>query len=69
MTITPEFERREKKIFEVFQKMNWEEQYLTIGRMQVEAERNYHRKVTAERMTRACQTSDKIVQFPSIASI
>ena len=65
MNITPQFEKMEKKIFDVFQKMNWEEQALMVGELTVLSRQSYERAKSLEWENRTRQTASKIVQFPA----
>jgi len=69
MDITPQYEMREKKILDIFQKMSWEEQYTMIGSLRGFANLNYNRLKAQETEASTCQTFGKVIQFHAAARI
>ena len=65
MTVTPQ----EQKILDIFLKMNWEEQHLIAGMLLAIARKNYAQIKAAEQTAHICQTSEKIVQFPTCGAM
>ena len=65
MNLSPGYEKQERKILDVFLKMNWEEQHLIAGMLLALARENYAQIKAAERTAHICQTSGKIIQLPA----
>ena len=65
MNLSSGYEKQERKILDIFLKMNWEEQHLIAGMLLALARENYAQIKAAERAAHTCQTSGKIIQLPA----
>ena len=64
MNTTPQFDKMEKQIFDIFQKMKWEEQALMVGELTVLSRQSYERAKSLECEVRVRQNTCKIIQLP-----
>lgn len=64
---TPEYERKEQKILDIFLKMNWVQQYAMATSLRIYADQSYKQAKAVEREAATCRTSTKIIQFPAVA--
>jgi len=65
MVITPELERKQEKILDIFLQMSITEQFATVGFLHAFAHKNNEKQIEQEYMASTRKKSTKIIQFPT----